>query len=76
MSHILDRQAGGQLDGLKVSEVFNYKSSIKTVYVLDNDMLSVISIFNITLNRMLFIAGNETHPGVAYKDKITYTTDS
>lgn len=76
MSHILEGVEGGQLDGLKVSVIYNYKASDKLVFALDKNMASVVSIFNITLNRMLFIAGNETYPGVVDMDKITYATDS
>jgi len=62
--------AGGELDGLKVSIEHSYDCIKNIVTVSDKDVDFVVSVFNETLNKMVYMRGSEEYTGVISGDSI------
>ncbi len=72
MSHILQQEGAGQLDGLKVSVNYTLNASNKLVSVNDIDVKSIVSVFNLTTNTTVFIIGSETYTGNPNRNEVVF----
>ena len=64
------------LGGLKQSEDYEYNSTDKSVYILDFDAHIIVSVYNETINKLLYAAGNEDFNGVAKGTCVVYDNNS
>ena len=71
----IDKEDITGLSGLKIAEKYSYRSSAKTVIVNEDDLNTVVSIFNSTLNRQIYTVGSQSMTGMAEGKCIFYDLD-
>ena len=60
-----------KLDSLKQSENYTYYSTSSTIVVNDSDFKTVVSVYNVTINKMMFILGDESLSGTFRNNELT-----
>jgi hypothetical protein len=71
----INKQNIATLDGLKRSKNYQYDSTNKKVNVNDVDFKEIVSIYNITVNKMLYLVGDESRSGAINGNIITYNNN-
>jgi hypothetical protein len=60
-------------NGLKQSDDYSYNSSTKQIVINDIDFKTVVSIYNVTVNKTLYILGDEGYSGSTTTNEVSYT---
>jgi hypothetical protein len=75
MTYLPQKLDTPKFSNLKKSNNYRYDSSNKIVFVDDNDFNNIVSVYNSTLNKMLFILNDEILTGTIKNNSIAYDLD-
>lgn len=70
----INKQSIPTLDGLKKSSNYDYDSVNRNITINDNDFSSVVSVYNETINKVLYVLGDEAKNGNINKRNLVYTS--
>lgn len=69
----INKQNIPQEQNLKQSENYIYNSSTRSIIIEDVDFKKVVSIYNETINKTLYILGSEDYSGTLINNEVKYT---
>lgn len=69
----INKQHIPSLDGLKQSIDYDYDSSNRKVTINDGEYLSLVSVYNVAANKMVYSVGNEDLSGTVSDNNLIYT---
>ena len=69
----INKQNIPTLDGLTKSTTYIYDAANRIITVNDSNFQTVVSIYNETINKVLYILGNEDKSGVANNNTLLYS---
>lgn len=70
----INKQNIPQVQDLKKVNKYDFQSNNKYVTVFDDNIDFVVSIYNETINKTLYVLGDQSYGGVRLGNKICYTT--
>ena len=68
----INKQSSPSLDGLKKINHYEFISASKYVTVYDDNVEIVVSIYNETINKTLYVLGDQSYGGVRLGNQICY----
>ena len=69
----INKQNTPTLDDLKKSKLYSYDSSSRLVTINDSNFQTIVSVYNETINKVLYVLGDEDKNGTINNNTLVYS---